>query len=172
MARRTMHARTAVALVATIALAYACGSRTHPFSMVTAAAATGESERPAGLPATTRATLGDAPLATALDVSVHGDDVRFIFHVTNTAGKKLELNFANGQTHDVTVLDAAGGEVWHWGSGQMFTQALRNQRLDARASLTYQVRWRRPNAHGPLTAVGALTSTNYPAESRVAFALP
>ena len=103
---------------------------------------------------------------------MHGEEVRFVMHVTNTSSKKLELTFPNGQTHDIKVLDAVGGEVWRWGDGQMFTQALRNQPLDARGSLTYSVRWRRPAAHGPLTAVGTLTSTNYPAESRATFTLP
>jgi hypothetical protein len=168
-----MHARTVITLVATIALVYAGGSRTHAFSMVTAAPTARVSEQPAAaLLAKRNALAADAPLTTSFDVSVNGEEVHFVFRVTNTGGKKLELNFPSGQTHDVTVLDAAGGEVWHWGSGQMFTQALRNQPLDSHASLTYQVRWRRPGAHGTLTAVGTLMSTNYPLESRVAFALP
>jgi hypothetical protein len=166
-----MHGRIVATIVATIALAYAGGSRAHAFSMVTAAAAARIGAAPAAAPLR-HGLAADATLATTFDVSVNGDDVHFVFRVTNTTGKKLELNFPNGQTHDVTVLDASGGEVWHWGSGQMFTQALRNQPLDSHASLTYQVRWRRPAAHGALTAVGTLTSTNYPTESRVAFALP
>jgi hypothetical protein len=165
-----MHARTAFALAATIALAYACGSRTHAFSMVTAAA-TESTEQPTAAPAPRASTNAD-PLTTTLDVSVHGEEVHFVLHVTNASNKKLELNFPNGQTHDVTVLDAAGGEVWRWGTGQMFTQALRNQPLDPHATLTYGVRWRQPAAHGPLTAIGSLTSTNYPVESRAPFALP
>lgn len=166
-----MHARTAVALAATIALAYACGSREHAFSMVTAAATENTGQGAFTTP-TTRRTRNANALVTTLDVAVHGDEVHFVMHVTNTSTKKLELTFPNGQTHDVTVLDAVGGEVWRWGTGQMFTQALRNQPLDPHASLSYAVRWRRPAAHGPLTAVGSLTSTNYPVETRTPFALP
>jgi len=166
-----MHARTAVALAATIALAYACGSRAHAFSMVTAAA-TGSTGQPTTTTPAVRHTVSAPALATTLDVTVHGEEVHFVLHVTNTSNRKLELTFPNGQTHDVTVLDAVGGEVWRWGSGQMFTQALRNQPLDPHASLSYAVRWRRPAAHGPLTAIGSLTSTNYPVESRAPFALP
>jgi Intracellular proteinase inhibitor len=167
-----MHVRHAVALVAALALAYASGSRTHAFSMVTAGATPARGET---VPATAERTHHAAPtaaLTTTLDVMVNGDEVRFVLHVTNNSSKKLELTFPNGQTHDLAVLDAAGSEVWRWGSAQMFTQALRNQPLDAHGSLTYPVRWRQPSAHGPLTAVATLTSTNYPAESRAAFALP
>jgi hypothetical protein len=103
---------------------------------------------------------------------VRGDEVRFVLRVTNTSNKKLELTFPNGQTHDLAVLNAAGDEVWRWGNGQMFTQALRNQPLAAHASIVYTARWRQPAAHGPLTAVATLTSTNYPVESRTPFALP
>jgi hypothetical protein len=167
-----MHARNAVALTVTIALAYACGSRAHAFSMVTAGATTRGLDGPETVAASVRRVANATALSTTFDVTVHGDEVRFVLHVTNTSTKKLELTFPNGQTHDVTVLDAAGSEVWRWGEGQMFTQALRNQPLDPHASVAYAVRWRRPAAHGPLTAVATLTSTNYPVESRTPFALP
>lgn len=167
-----MQVRHAVGLVTVIALAYACGTRTHAFSMVTAAgAATTVPVVPTAFERVSGSSTASA-LVTSLDVAVHGDEVRFILHVTNTSDKKLELNFPNGQTHDVTVMDAAGSVVWRWGSAQMFTQALRNQRLDPHSSLTYPVRWREPAAHGPLTAVATLTSTNYPVESRATFQLP
>ena len=167
-----MHARNAVALLATIALAVACGSRAREFSLLMAGTTAGPgSERTTASAITAHAPTTTA-LATTLDVAARGEEVRFVLHVTNTSSKKLELTFPNGQTHDLTVLNAAGDAVWHWGSGQMFTQALRNQPLDGHASLTYTARWRQPAVHGPLTAVATLTSTNYPVESRAAFALP
>jgi len=174
-----MHARSAVVLLVTIALLYACGSRTHAFSMATAAAATGESAEMPIVTSTTPTTpalvaKAHAPgaLTSALHVDVHDDDITFTLAVTNVSSNKIELTFPNGQTHDVAVLDAAGGEVWRWGAGQMFTQALRNKTLDSRATLSYAVRWRRPQIHGPLTAVGTLTSVNFPVESRAPFVLP
>jgi hypothetical protein len=168
-----MHARTVVALLAVIGLAYACGSRAREFSLVMAGTTTGAGSERATLSAVSLAHphTGSA-LASTLDVDVRGDEVRFVLRVTNTSNKKLELTFPNGQTHDLAVLNAAGDEVWRWGSGQMFTQALRNQPLDAHASIVYMARWRQPAAHGPLTAVATLTSTNYPVESRAPFALP
>lgn len=165
-----MHARHLALLAGTVALAYACGSRTHAFSMATAVAAT-TGESAVTRPRMAHTTYGTA-LTSTMDVAVTDDEVRFVLHVTNTTSKKLELTFPSGQTHDIVVIDAAGGELWRWSSGQMFTQALRNQPLKPHASISYAVRWRRPRAHGPLTAVASLTSSNYPVESRAEFQLP
>lgn len=167
-----MRVRHAVALVATMALAYACGSRAHAFSMVTANTTMPRADAATPRPTIAKRVANAPALSTTLDVSVHSDEVRFVLHITNTTSKKLELTFPNGQTHDLVVLDAAGGEIWRWGTAQMFTQALRNQPLDAHGTLTYAARWRQPAAHGALTAVATLTSTNYPVETRQAFDLP
>ena len=154
-----------VALAGVVTAAAACGSQDHPFTLATAAAAT-----------STMSAAHRRPLATKLessmDVSVNGEDVHFVMHVVNHTARKLEVTFPSGQTHDITVVDAAGTEVWRWSSGQMFTQALRNQPLDPQASLSYSMHWKAPHAHGPLTAIATLTSSNYPLESRAVFALP
>ena len=157
--------RRIAGLAATAVTLAACGSQDHPFTLATAAAAT-----------SAMAAAHHRPFATTLessmDVSVNGEDVHFVLHVTNHTARKLEVTFPTGQTHDIAVMDAAGSEVWRWSSGQMFTQALRNLPLDPQASLSYSMHWHRPRAHGPLTAIATLTSTNYPLESRAAFALP
>ncbi len=166
-----MRARHWLLLFATVALAYACGSRTRAFPMATAAVTT--SAPHAVVPNDARSTIPASSVLTSnMDVSVVNDDVHFVVTITNPSDKKLELTFPNGQTHDVTVHDAVGTEIWRWSTGQMFTQSLRNRPLEAHATLTYSMHWRRPDAHGPLTAVGTLTSTNYPVASRVAFVLP
>jgi Intracellular proteinase inhibitor len=161
-------ARQVVALGVAATVAAACGSQEHPFSLATAAAATNSR--------VIAAASHPRPLATTLessmDVSVNGEDVHFVMHVMNHTARKLEVTFPSGQTHDIAVMDAAGTEVWRWSSGQMFTQALRNQPLDPQASLNYSMHWHRPRAHGPLTAIATLTSINYPLESRAVFALP
>jgi hypothetical protein len=156
--------RIAGLAAAAVALA-ACGSQDHPFTLATAAAATNVMAAAHHRPAATT-------LESSMDLSVNGEDVHFVLHVTNHTARKLELTFPSGQTHDIAVMDAAGSEVWRWSSGQMFTQALRNQPLDPQASLNYSMHWRRPRAHGRLTAIATLTSSNYPLESRAAFALP
>jgi hypothetical protein len=162
---RAGRARRIAGMAAAAVTLAACGSQDHPFTLATAAAAT-----------SAMASTHHRPFATTLessmDVSVNGEDVHFVLHVTNHTARKLEVTFPNGQTHDIAVMDAAGSEVWRWSSGQMFTQALRNLPLDPQASLRYSMHWHRPRAHGPLTAIATLTSTNYPLESRAAFALP
>jgi hypothetical protein len=119
-----------------------------------------------------RASNEKVTMSSSLDVAVTGDGVQFSVVVTNDGPRRVELTFPNGQTHDIVVYDAAGSEVWRWGTGQMFTQALQNKSLDAHESVRYTMRWRHPAPHGPLVAVASLTSTNYPVESRAQFALP
>jgi hypothetical protein len=111
-------------------------------------------------------------LTSALGVSVDGDQVKFDLTVTNPGARKVELTFPSGQTYDVVVYDAAGGEVWRWSTGQMFTQSLRNKPLDAHESLSLDATWKHPAIHGSLVAVATLTSTNYPSTARASFALP
>jgi hypothetical protein len=111
-------------------------------------------------------------LTSALGVAVDGDEVKFDLTVTNPGQRKVELTFPSGQTYDVVVYDAAGGEVWRWSTGQMFTQSLRNKPLDAHESISYDATWKHPVIHGSLTAVATLTSTNYPSTARATFALP
>jgi hypothetical protein len=176
--RRRMHARQIAVLGVAVALTLACDARDRSFSLATATAAAAtkqnahESARAIRAAVTPPGASRLPALASTMDVTVTGDDVHFTMQITNNSSKKLELTFPSGQTHDVVVLDAAGGEVWRWSTGQMFTQALRNQPLDPRASLTYSMRWRAPRAHGALTAVATLTSTNFPLESRAPFSLP
>jgi FlaG/FlaF family flagellin (archaellin) len=154
-----------VALAGVVTTAAACGSQDHPFTLATAAAATSAMSATHQRPLATK-------LESSMDVSVNGEDVHFVMHVVNHTARKLEVTFPSGQTHDIAVVDAAGTEVWRWSSGQMFTQALRNQPLDPQASLSYSMHWKAPHAHGPLTAIATLTSSNYPIESRAIFVLP
>ncbi|MCO4099782.1 MAG: hypothetical protein HEQ11_12395 [Gemmatimonas sp.] len=96
--------------------------------------------------------------------------VRFAIEVANESGKRVELLFPNGRTHDFAVLDSAGHEVWRWSEGRMFTQGLRNRLLDAHDSTVYDERWE-PPAPGRYTLVAQLNSDNYPVRQRVDFAL-
>ena len=138
-----------------VALAFACGPRSH------------SSERPHGT-----TTHADGPaVASSLDVSV-GKQVTFAFHVTNSGSKRIELNFPNGQTHDIVVLDSLGREVWRWSEGRMFTQSLQNKLLSSNETLTYQEKWTPPAVQGRFQAVAVLKSVNYPLEQRVEFAIP
>jgi hypothetical protein len=144
-------------LVSVVVLAFACGPR----------------PRANDAPAITRAPRPrsqqsqNSPLASALDVRVK-NGVRFAFHVTNTADRKVEVKFANGQTHDLVVLDESGREVWRWSAGRMFTQSLQNKVLRQSDSLTYNLDWSAAPA-GRYVAVATLASANFPVEQRTEF---
>ena len=93
-----MHSRLIIALLTAGGIAFACGPR--PF----------ESEA-ASAPAPVTRTANSAAHATTHELSVaEGVDLRL--HVTNTSGRKLEMTFPTGQTHDFYILDASGREVW------------------------------------------------------------
>lgn len=49
--------------------------------------------------------------------------------LNNNTGKPMRIVFSSGQTLDVIVRDAKGGEVYRWSEGKVFTQALRPQDL-------------------------------------------
>ncbi len=111
------------------------------------------------------------PVVSSFDVETKGD-VRFALHVTNNAGKRMELTFPSGLTHDIVVLDDVGREVWRWSEGRMFTQTLQNRILDASETLSYAAEWDPSTAHGAFVAVASLHSENFPIEERVRFVLP
>jgi len=122
-------------------------------------------------PAATKRVAGGPPVASSLDVQLQ-DDVSFAFHITNHADKRLELTFPNGLTHDISVVDERGREVWRWSEGRLYTQTLQNHILDADETLSYRAAWRPETLHGTFTAVASLRSDNYPLEQRVRFTLP
>ena len=73
----------------------------------------------------------DKPMVSArLTVSTDPSAVRLALHVVNMSNRRVEVNFPSGQTYDFVILDSIGREVWHWGTGRMFTQTLRNKLLD------------------------------------------
>ncbi len=167
-------------VVAGSALAYAWGYGPRSLSLATAAPASsgvrasflggvdhasGRGTRLTGAPA-------GNPLAASVDVGHAGHDVIFTFHVTNPSDRKLEVDFRDGKTHDLAVVDAAGREIWRWSVGQLFTQSVRNTPLGPGETVTYTVRWHHPLERGSYVAVGDLTSNNYPVESRTTFTLP
>ena len=97
-----------------------------------------------------------------------GKGVEFAFHLTNTAGRKLQVSFPNGQTHELVVLDTVGREVWRWSTGKMFTQSLQNKVMRESDTLSYALRWTDAPA-GRYVAVATLASGNFPVEQRVEF---
>ena len=114
-----MNGKVPITLLCSAALAFACGPR-----------ARSEGSTARNEPTRTAQVDPASPLAPSLEVTV-SDDVRFEFAVTNAGKKKLELDFADGRTHDVVVLDSLGREVWRWSEGRIFTQTMQNRVLRA-----------------------------------------
>ena len=151
-----MHSRLIIALLTAGGIAFACGPR--PFESEAASAPAAPVRRPAAA----------AALATTLELSVaEGVDLRL--HVTNTSGRKLEMTFPTGQTHDFYILDATGREVWRWSTGRMFTQGVQKKLVDGGSTLSFGDKWAGPVAGGTYTAVAVLMSSSHPTEQRVEF---
>ena len=152
-----MNTRLLIPMLCIGAVAFACGPRPHAASEVPAATVANSSKT-------------GAPLASSLTVSVDGG-VKLAFHITNTTQKSMELQFSSGQTHDFSVLDASGRELWRWSSDRMFTQALQTRMLGPGETLTFQESWANAPA-GTYTVVATLTSMNHPVERRTEIAVP
>jgi len=89
--------------------------------------------------------------------------VRLALQVVNTSSRRVELNFPSGQTYDFVILDSIGREVWHWGTGRLFTQTVRNKLLDGGESFELKETWKSAAlTPGRYVAVGTLRSNNYP----------
>ncbi len=157
---RSLSSRLLIALLGAGALALACGPHV----------ASTDSDANAETPGNVQPNDG-TPLATSLDVSVR-DDVTLTLHVTNTSGKRVELTFPSGQTHEFVVVDSTGKEVWRWSNGRLFTQAIQNKLLTSKESAKYEETWDPSQATGKFTAIARLVSSNYPIEERVEFTLP
>lgn len=157
-----MNGKLSLALLCTAAIAFACGPRTRNEQVSTSA-----SSRADVRSANATRSGTDSPLAPSFDVDVE-DGVRFEFSVVNAGKKKLELNFADGRTHDVVVLDSLGKEVWRWSTGRTFTQAMRSKVLRTSDSLTYEESWKDATP-GRYVAVATLSSANFPVTQRVEF---
>lgn len=151
-----MKGRITFGLLCAAVLAFACGPR----------ASTGDSATAVRATRAHSASNGPA-LISSLAVRVQ-DGVAMDFRVVNESSKRLEVNFPNGQTHEVVVVDSLGREVFRWSKGRMFTQSLQNKVLHASDTLDYDAVWRNAPA-GKYTAIATLASENFPMEQRTEF---
>ena len=149
-----MNGRLAFFLASGAVLAFACGPRPRGADAITARTAKPKARE-------------SVALSSRLAVNVR-DGVAFDFVVTNDGSKKIEVNFPNGQTHELVVLDTLGREVWRWSNGHMFTQSLQNKVLRSSDTLVWEERWRNAPA-GRYVAVATLASQNFPVTERAEF---
>ncbi|HMS03828.1 MAG TPA: BsuPI-related putative proteinase inhibitor [Gemmatimonadaceae bacterium] len=151
-----MLARITVPLLAAAVLIFTCGPRSQPSAIAARAAASADS-----------ALVMDVQV----DAPVGARSVRFSLSVANGTGRRVELSFPSGQTHDFVVLDATGREVWRWSDGRLFTQLVQNRLLEARDVVTFSERWPAPPSAGRYTLVAVLRSDTHPVEKRIPFSV-
>lgn len=145
--------RIFIPMLAAAGLAFACGPRgSGPLAKVS------------------RASEADGTVVSHVAVDTANGSVGFVIEVSNETGKRVEMTFPDGRTHDFIVLDSAGREVWRWSAGRMFTQSIQNRLIDAHDSVIYRERWE-PEGPGSYTLVAQLHSENYPMQQRVEFLL-
>jgi len=174
---KVMSSRFVIPVMCVAAAAYACGPQTHTEASLKApsvAAITVRHEAPVAQQGTPRrARLKDSALDAQLYVRTTEAPIRLSLQVVNTSKKRVELTFPTGQTHDFVILDTAGREVWRWGTGRMFTQALRNKLLNAGATLQLEEEIGALKlAPGRYIVRGSLASENYPLVQETEFRVP
>ena len=141
-------------LLASAAIAYACGPRSHA------------SESPARHPQNPAEGI-----AAALNVTVQ-DEVQLALSVTNGEPKRIELRFPNGQTHDFVVLDTTGRQIWKWSESRLFTQSMQSRVLERNETVTFAASWDPGDRHGTYVAQVSLRSDNHPIAKSVRFEIP
>jgi len=166
-----------VPVILAVALAAATGRISHSNELAAADADRPTRLAPLAAAARSAAELersasGRETISHELAVDTESGVVRFELKLTNESGRRLELNFPDGYTHDVTVLDASGREVWRWSRGRLFTQSIRNRMLGADESFAVSEQWKPDGRRGTFTAVVELRSTNYPVAERAGFSIP
>lgn len=176
-----MSSRVLIPLLCVGAIVLACGPRAHneastPKKTQTRAAEFVSSAQAAPVQqGATRTQSSDPKHAIAAQFYVRATDstIRFALHVVNTGKKRVELTFPSGQTYDFAILDSLGREVWRWGNGRMFTQALRNRTLDRGEGMDLEETLTRTNfAPGRYTARATLASANFPVVQDTEFTIP
>jgi hypothetical protein len=159
-----MKTRLTVTLFACGLVAFACGPRTRSSESSASSVTVRHKHAPLSAPLV-------AKLAIDLgDSSAH--EVKFDLAITNASTKRVEIDFPTAMTHDFTVLDSTGTEIWRWSRTRMFTSALLTKPLGVDDAHVYEDGWTPENAHGRFTVIATLASSNYPLEQRAEFTLP
>jgi len=103
-------------------------------------------------------------------VTATPDDDRVVFEYTveNVGDAPEEVTFRSGLSADFAVVDG-DDEIWRASDGQMFTQALRTETVDAGDSETFSESWDDPEP-GEYTVVATLNA-GADAEARAEFSV-
>jgi hypothetical protein len=170
-----MSSRFLVPVLCIGAVAYACGPRTRNEANApkrnSSLAQVASKNAPAPRKSARKVAKSEtATVGAKLYVHAGESSIRLALHVVNSGTKRVEITFPSGQTYDFVILDSLGREMWHWGSGRMFTQTLRNKLLDGGEALDIEETWvTAALAPGRYTARGVLTSVNFPLTQQTEF---
>lgn len=162
-----MKSRFVISLLCVGAVAFACGPRARNDASSSGAGSTTlaatRSVAQQGKARMAPDAKSTSPISAALVVQRQATTIHFALQVVNSGRRSIELTFPSGQTHEFVVLDSAGKEVWRWGTGRLFTQALQNKLLARGESLDMRESWTAPTLKpGRYTVVATLKSENYP----------
>ena len=174
-----MSSRILASMLCLGAVAFACGPHARREASATAGgepaliqAGTPRPTQPVTIAHAARSTTQKPVITGQMYVRAKDSSVRMALHISNNTRKSVELTFPSGQTYDFVVLDSVGRELWRWGSGRMFTQALRNTLLGGGESLDYEETWNTATLPpGRYTARAVLASENYPIAESVPFSV-
>lgn len=172
-----MSSRFLIPVLCIGAVAYACGPRTRNEASAPQrnSALAQVASKPAAAPrqSARKVAQNDKPAVDAkLYVHAGSSTVRLALHVVNAGSKRVEIRYPSGQTYDFVILDSLGRELWHWGSGRMFTQTLRNKTLDGGEAFDVEATWNNSAlAPGHYTARGMLMSQNFPLTQQTEFTI-
>ena len=169
-----MSSRVVASLFCIGAVAFACGPRSHneasapkkdqSLSLVSAKPLTVRQQ------GASRDKSARSVLSASVYVRATSAAVRIAMHVANTSKKKVEITFPSGQTYDFVILDTTGREMWRWGNGRMFTQALRNKLLGGGEAMDLEETLTSPTLPpGRYIARAVLKSENYPLAEETEF---
>jgi hypothetical protein len=106
----------------------------------------------------------------AMDRLVHapGDTVQVELVVVNRLDQPRTLSFRDGQRTELLVHDEDGDTVYRWSDGQMFTQALGEERFEPGDEGRYwSLRFPAPEAPGNYRITGILTAADAPLEANL-----
>ncbi len=104
----------------------------------------------------------------AMDRLIHtpGDTVQVELVVVNRLDTPRTLAFRDGQRTELVVQDEAGAEVFRWSEGQMFTQALGEERFEpGDEGRFWTLRFPAPERAGSYRITGILTARDAPLEA-------
>lgn len=97
-------------------------------------------------------------LVSDLRADQTSEEIRFELNISNTGPETVELQFTSGQKVEFRIYKT-DQEIWRWGDGRMFTQALEGESIDPGEEVSFTGTWDDP-APGQYTVEAELAARN------------